>query len=81
MLLLEPTFDRPDSKIGQGLFAAPKWVILGLGAASIVIAGLIVFFIVRSRLRAKRGDDFGPVSSRGRSGPASSRPPPPRTRA
>ena len=81
-MLVQPAApERPkESNIGQGLWEAPEALILALGAASVVIAAVIVFFVVRSRMRAKRGDDLGPISSRsGRSGPPSSRPAP-RTR-
>jgi hypothetical protein len=81
VLLLDPNDVRPDSKIGQGLFPASKWLILAFGVGSLVLAVVIVVLVVRARLKAKKGDDLGPISSRGgRSGPPSSRPPPPRAR-
>lgn len=66
----------PDSKIGRGLWGAPKALVLALGIASILIAIGMVVLVVRSRLKKKRGDDLSPISSRGRSGPPSSRPAP-----
>ena len=71
---LQPAEKRPDSEIGKGLFSGSKGLFIGLGIGSIVFSILIVVIVVRSRLKAKRGDDLGPISSR-RSGPASSRPP------
>lgn len=75
--LQEDSMVRPESELGRGRYAAPKWVILGLGALSLVVAVLMVIVIVRKRLKERAGDDLGPVSSRGsvRPGPPSNRPP------
>lgn len=73
----DPEFNRPTSDIGKGYWSGSKGLIIGLGIGSIVLAILVVVVVVRARLKAKRGDDLGPISSRGgRGGPPSSRPPP-----
>jgi len=72
----QPTTLPPESRTGQGFVEGPKGLILALGVGSIILAIVIVALVVRSRLRARRGDDLAPVSSRGsRMGPPSSRPP------
>lgn len=62
---------RPESDLGKGMWAGSKGLLIGLGVGSLLLALLIVVLVIRKRLRARGGDDVGPISSRG-----SVRPPP-----
>lgn len=76
-MVADPNFDRPTSDIAKGPWEGSKPLVIGLGIGSILLAILVVVVVVRARLKAKRGEDLGPISSRGgRAGPPSSRPPP-----
>jgi len=74
-MLLEPVYDRPADNLGKGKWAASPWQILGIGGVMLVASIFFVIFRVRAAVRARRGADEGPISSRR---PGSLRPPPPR---
>lgn len=68
---------RPESELARGRWAGSKWLLLGMGALSVVLAVTIVVLVIRRRLKARAEGDLGPISSRGsvRPGPPSTRPP------
>jgi hypothetical protein len=74
-VVLEPVYDRPADKLGQGKWAGSPFLILGIGGVTLALGILFVVLRVRSALRARRGADQGPISSRR---PQSMRPPPSR---
>jgi hypothetical protein len=69
---LEPTYDRPDSQLGQGQYPVAPWIIGVVGALTFIAMVVFVVLWIRRALRARRGD-LAPVSSR--FGPPSSRAP------
>lgn len=71
-MLLEPVYERPADDLGRGKWAASPWLILGIGGVTLVLGILFTFLRVRAALRARRGADQGPISSRR---PQSLRPP------
>ena len=71
-MTLQPEYDRPADRLGQGKWPASPWLIGALGGASFLIVVLFVFLRVRSAMRARKGAGEGPISSRR---PGSLRPP------
>jgi hypothetical protein len=74
ILALDPTYERPADQLGRGKWAAPPWLIVGIGAFTLVVVVLLVVLRIRSRLRARRVDDSPISSRRGSFPPPSKRP-------
>jgi hypothetical protein len=70
-------YERPESELGRGKYTTSPWVVGTIAGAAVVFATVFVIIVARRRLRRRRGDNVGPISSRGsvRPGPPSSRPP------
>lgn len=68
---------RPESEIGRGKWAGSKGMLIAFGVTSLLLIVVILVVVARIRLRARGGDDVGPISSRGGSArpPPSTRPP------
>ena len=73
-MTLEPVYERPADPLGRGHWPAPPWLILGIGAFTLVLVPLLVVLRIRARLRARRVDD-SPISSRRGSLPPPSKKP------
>lgn len=62
-MLLEPTIERPSSELGRGEWAAPPWVIVTIGIATVVFVTVVLTIVAVLRARARRAGD-APISSR-----------------
>ena len=72
-MFLEPVYDRPADDLGKGKWAGSPLLILGIAGVTLLLAVVFLWLRVRSAVRARRGADQGPISSRR---PGSLRPPP-----
>lgn len=66
----------PGGDAAPATWVGSKATFVAIGVSSLLLAIVIIALVIRARIRARAGDDVGPISSRGsvRPGPPSSRP-------